>query len=329
MGKFEDLTGQRFGRLTVIERAENQYTAGGNSKVMWRCHCDCGNEKNIGSGELKSGDTRSCGCLHKEQVSQTMKKDLTGKKFGRLTVLYQTAPRYSPNGIPATIYHCLCDCSQEVDIRGCHLSSGATQSCGCLHRETVKNIGHQNKKENLYDLSGPYGIGYTSNNEKFYFDLEDYNKIKNYCWWMKNDGYICAQDNQSGETIQLHRFIMNLHNISSNANICVDHIKTEDKFDNRKCNLRIVEQYKNNQNHRLYNSNTSGVSGVTFQKSNNKWIARISYKNKRYHLGIFDNFEDAVAARKKAEEKYFGEHSYDNSQKLASKNSISHTGGST
>lgn len=58
MGKVKDLTGQRFGRLTVISRAENR-----NKKVYWRCRCDCGAEKIIRGCNLKYGDTKSCGCL--------------------------------------------------------------------------------------------------------------------------------------------------------------------------------------------------------------------------------------------------------------------------
>ena len=58
MAKVKDLTGQRFGRLTVISRAENR-----NKKVYWRCRCDCGAEKIIRGCNLKYGDTNSCGCL--------------------------------------------------------------------------------------------------------------------------------------------------------------------------------------------------------------------------------------------------------------------------
>ena len=58
-----DLTGQRFGRLTVIERAENI-----GKKTMWKCRCDCGNEKIIRADDLKSGRSKSCGCYNKEKT---------------------------------------------------------------------------------------------------------------------------------------------------------------------------------------------------------------------------------------------------------------------
>lgn len=61
MGAFIDLTGQRFGRLTVIERAENK-----NGKIMWKCKCECGKIVIIQNNNLKSGHTKSCGCYKKD-----------------------------------------------------------------------------------------------------------------------------------------------------------------------------------------------------------------------------------------------------------------------
>ena len=58
---FKDLTGQRFGRLTVIDRADTQ-----NGHVRWRCRCDCGNITIVKGIHLKNGRTKSCGCLIEE-----------------------------------------------------------------------------------------------------------------------------------------------------------------------------------------------------------------------------------------------------------------------
>ena len=70
-------------------------------------------------------------------------------------------------------------------------------------------------------------------------------------------------------------------------------------------------------NRKITNRNTSGVVGVVWDKNKKKWEAIIRINKKQIHLGLFDNFEDAVSTRKQAEEKYFGEYSYDNSMKLA------------
>lgn len=74
MSKVIDLTGQRFGRLVVIERTENSAQGG----ARWLCRCDCGNEKIVHRRELLNGDARSCGCLRKEA---TVKRSV--KHYGR------------------------------------------------------------------------------------------------------------------------------------------------------------------------------------------------------------------------------------------------------
>lgn len=58
MGRFIDLTGQKFGKLTVLEVGERR-----NHFIFWKCLCECGNKKNIRGSDLKKGATRSCGCL--------------------------------------------------------------------------------------------------------------------------------------------------------------------------------------------------------------------------------------------------------------------------
>ena len=97
----------------------------------------------------------------------------------------------------------------------------------------------------------------------------------------------------------------------------IDHIHgKESKYDNRKSNLRVVTHSQNGMNRDLQSNNTSGVVGVSWFAKTNQWRAHIMVNRKFIHLGLFDKFEDAVKARKQAEEKYFGEFSYDNSQLL-------------
>jgi len=127
MGKIRDLVGERFGRLIVLERAENR---GGTT--AWLCRCDCGVEKAIRGKGLTSGKTRSCGCLQKERVS----KDLTNKRFGRLVVI-EKAGRNKWN---SRTWFCKCDCGGEKVALGHSLTSGGTKSCGCLLKETISNI---------------------------------------------------------------------------------------------------------------------------------------------------------------------------------------------
>lgn len=65
MGKFIDLTGKRFGKLTVLNRAPD-FGSGRDRETMWRCQCDCGKTTDVRGVSLRNGHTRSCGCLQPE-----------------------------------------------------------------------------------------------------------------------------------------------------------------------------------------------------------------------------------------------------------------------
>lgn len=235
------------------------------------------------------------------------KNDLTGQKVCYLTVIEQVEDYVKPNGTHIARWLCKCDCGNEIIVRNDAIGK-RTKSCGCLQRKIAKETMYNNvKKYNTYDLSGDYGIGYTLKGEEFYFDLEDYNKIKGYCWWVNDNGYLI-----SGKSLRMHRLIMNV----SDKNSFIDHINHNTK-DNRKSNLRVATNSQNNMNSKLSNANTTGVTGISWSKLHNKWETHISVNGKKIHLGLFDEFVDAVKTRKDAEEKYFGEFSYDNSIKIS------------
>ena len=170
------------------------------------------------------------------------------------------------------------------------------------------------KKENKYDLSGKYGIGYTYKGDEFYFDLDDYTLIKEYCWCIDHEGYVSTNlwDDDKKKSIRMHRLIINV----SGKKDEIDHINNNKK-DNRKCNLRIVTRSQNGMNRGVQSNNKTGVTGVTFYEPYDKWNSQIALNGKHINLGYFSDFEDAVKARKEAEEKYFREYSYDNSQKIS------------
>lgn len=167
---------------------------------------------------------------------------------------------------------------------------------------------------NDYKIVDDYVIMYTSKGVQFLVDLEDFEKIRKYYWSNDQDGYFVHsfRDNDKHKKIKLHRFIMNCPD-----NMVVDHIHgKESRFDNRKSNLRLATVSQNGMNRATNVNNTSGVTGICWHKQTNKWIVRIQVNKKRVNLGLFDNFNDAVKARKEAEEKYYGEWSYDNSQRV-------------
>lgn len=139
--RVNDLTGRRFGRLYVIERA------GSNKKgrALWKCKCDCGNIKITDGTHLLTGDTVSCGCKQKEGNAQ----DLSGKRYGRLTVI-----KRAENRGEKVAWVCKCDCGKDTIVTTDLLKSGRTKSCGCYSRECVskrRNKGYGRRLINTYN----------------------------------------------------------------------------------------------------------------------------------------------------------------------------------
>lgn len=241
--------------------------------------------------------------------------DLVGERFGRLVVTAKAEDKIDPkSGKHKSQWYCDCDCgTKNKIILGAALTAGKIRSCGCLRKEvsskTAKIKISHGKKYNTYDLSGEYGIGWTTNtNKEFYFDLEDYDKIKNYRW--HDNGHYATTVPDGDNCIFMQNIIMNPQKGER-----VDHIK-HNTYDNRKKYLRIGTISDNNVNRTRARNNTSGVTGVCFHKGTQKWTAYIRKDGKRIYLGVFSNFDDAVKARKQAEEKYFKEWSYDNSMNV-------------
>ena len=235
--------------------------------------------------------------------------DLTNRKFDRLTVIRRSEDYIRPNGKHITMWECECECGNKIIVRASNLISKHTKSCGCLKKELDYEKTQQKKKYNKYDLSGDFGIGYTSNtNKEFYFDFEDYDKIKDYCWRETKDGFQ-SYDQTTHKHIKLNRLIMNFP--KDMEVIYLNH----NRFDNRKQNLKNVSHMINQWGAKMRSNNTSGTTGVSMHKRKNMWWAYIMVDKHRKNLGYYKNKSDAIKARKEAEEKYFGEYSYDNRMK--------------
>ena len=124
----KDLSDKKFGMLTVI-----CFDSIRNHKAYWKCRCDCGNEKVVSSRALISGATVSCGCNKNKKASERLRKDITNVRFGKLTALHPVGKDAHSN----VIWHCKCDCGNEVDVRANSLLSGNTKSCGCYIYDVV------------------------------------------------------------------------------------------------------------------------------------------------------------------------------------------------
>jgi hypothetical protein len=220
--------------------------------------------------------------------------DLTGKQFGRLTVLNRVGCKY---GKPAWL--CQCECGNTCVAVGYLLKRGGVKSCGCLVRETNSKI---HKKYNEYCVFNDIVFVKFSNcNEYFLCDLDDWKRLGRYCWSKDMRGY--AKANVNGCTLRFHRLVLDCP-----RDYDIDHIYQLSKgvLDNRKKNLRIATRSQNSMNRSLRSDNTSGYSGIAWNTRENKWQTYISPNKERIHLGYFDELDKAIIVRKEAEIKYFG-----------------------
>lgn len=190
-----DLTGQKFGKLTVIKRVKGK----DKKNSYWLCKCDCGNEKVFAGSTLKNGDAVSCGCYN-NQLKTERYKDITGQRFGKLTAIKR---------VKGSLWECKCDCGNTCNVLANNLGR-TTISCGC-------------------------------------------NKVKK-----------VVED-------------------------CVDNTRLR--------NLTAKKRERINKD--------SGVKGVVWDNSKQKWKAQIGFKGKNIFLGRYDNINEAILVRKQAEEKYF------------------------
>lgn len=123
-----EIVGEKFGRLTAIKRIYD-----GKRHINYLFKCDCGNEKIISKEAVVLGLTKSCGCITKENNFNRCMIDLTGRTFGRLTVIQYD---HSKNG---AYWLCRCECGKTKVIKGTSLTKGLTTSCGCKSREMSIN----------------------------------------------------------------------------------------------------------------------------------------------------------------------------------------------
>lgn len=200
---------------------------------------------------------------------------------------------------------------------GCSRMIGYSQEYCAYHSSVIKNKELKSEIENRIIEDS-----FAKNSNKFvrfegcdYFavfcgnivslvDNDYYETIIKYSWHLSTNGYLCCRIN--GKLVLLHRLIMN---DDKETYFEIDHINLN-KLDNRKKNLRVVTPSQNQMNRDVMSNNTSGYTGVTWDKTRNKWKATINENGHCHNLGRFDRLEDAIAARKVAEEKYHNEYAY-------------------
>ncbi|MCD8340543.1 MAG: transcriptional regulator [Clostridiales bacterium] len=265
-GKQNRITpGKRFGKLTV----EADTGLRKNRYAVWRCRCDCGNEVNASTKELKDGKLRDCGCT--THVGHGA-NDLTGQRFGKLKVLYPTEKRTDQGSV---VWHAVCDCGKECDVSARRLVRGKVRSCGCLSNPPRKDyVGRRFGRWTVVEYAGTAKeLGLTG--------------TMNY-WNCRCD---CGAVGIIGQT--------ELQNGDSQSCGCLqkEHLLGSMKLVDGTSIVRL-EAGRNT----IRSDNDSGKTGVCFFTREQKWAAYITLQKKRYKLGLYKDKEDAVRARTAAEE---------------------------
>lgn len=201
-------------------------------------------------------------------------KELTNQRFDHLLVLEQ-APKIGKDTHIAWI--CQCDCGNTVIVRGFQLTCGRKTHCGCQ------------TKSNVIDLKD---MKYGRLTVKEYAGLD---KFKVALW-------LCRCD--CGEEIVVQG--ANLRNGLTKSCGCLKwEMNAADMPERKKKDIVDGTSLGKIQSKVNPKNNTSGHKGVSRHSKLNKWVANISFQGERIYLGLFDELEDAIEARKKAEEIYF------------------------
>ncbi|MBR0343607.1 MAG: hypothetical protein IJH64_15400 [Oscillospiraceae bacterium] len=245
-----DITGMRSGIVTAIEQTDLKR----KGSYLWRCQCDCGKVLFLEPYKISGQKIASCGCMkNKDKI-----KDITGRKFGKLTALF---PLKEIKG-SSYMWHCVCECGNELDVRLSSLTSGNTTSCGCQRREKLRG--------KAKDISGKsFGL---------LTALEPTDR-------RENGSVVWKCMCKCGNTTEVPLIRLTSGNVKSCG--CLK----------KNIHKKVQTVSKSSV---LRKDNKSGYKGVC-QKKNGKWMAYLMKKGRRYYLGSYDNINEAVKARKRAE----------------------------
>lgn len=237
--------------------------------ILWRCRCDCGREFLTEGYKISSGVISSCGCARNlHQI-----KDLTGQRFGRLTALRRLDKKLGTS----YAWLCRCDCGTLTEVPTNALLNGRTKSCGCGKLDALR--------KQAADITGQRFGRLVALNPT------DRRLSGNVVWRCRCD---CGEE----------CFVSYSSLTSGNTKSCGCLSREHESpaaylhYIDGTC-IEMLERKG------LSKNNTSGYTGVIAYRG--RWRAQITFKGKNYVLGTYTRIEDAAAARRKAEERVFGE----------------------
>ncbi len=264
--------GAVFGRWTALDDVQTVRRKDGKTERKRLCRCECGTERYVLERVLKSGGSLSCGCLRRERAAQAVAHDLTGRTFGDLTVIGKSAKGSTNRGVWWT---CRCRCGKTCDVLGTLLVTGRKTHCGC---KTVRT-------QPISDITGQVFGRLTA----LYPTAE--RSAKGSVLWH----CVCA----CGRELEVSYNDLLYTAVQSCGCQKKEHDRALKGFLNHidGTSLEMLGSAK------LPANNTTGCRGVYFIKG--KYVAKIVFQKKAYYLGTYVNMEDAVQARKDAEEAVF------------------------
>ncbi len=218
-----DHSGEKYGKLTLLEKVKIFSDKSKRNKVYYRCKCECGKEKIIIWDSIKIGNSKSCGCLsHDSHVS---KDDHSGEKFGKLLLLEKITKFRS--GRNRTYYKCLCDCGNEKTMRWTNLNSNGTISCGCARNEAHKYRRKPSEDMSFNRLLHSYIQGANHRGLRFELSKDDFKKLTkencHYCG-VPPTKLICVRRDEKGYIYNgIDRVDSSKGYINSNCVSCCEH----------------------------------------------------------------------------------------------------------
>lgn len=147
MGSLIDLTGQKFGKLTVLYRDKEKEKTVANKNAYWKCQCECGNQISVRSADLRKGNTKSCGCGKNTPGGNIL--NLAGQNIKGIKIISRNIAAQYKDGknTEKTYWNCQCFCGKEFIARGSELINGHTTSCGCVKKQKAAERCKQLKKD--------------------------------------------------------------------------------------------------------------------------------------------------------------------------------------
>lgn len=267
-----NLVGKKYGRLTVKSFSHME-----GKRSYWKCECECGNHKTTAGGNLKSGGTRSCGCIKKGMVSNSGFVDLTGEKFNRLTVIsfYGRIKKHK-------YWNCECECGTLTRVEGGGLKSGNTKSCGCLNKEVTLA---------RCTIHGQYLGG------KVTREIRCWQHIKDRCYNPNNNAY----KNYGGRGIKIcERWLESFDNFLEDLGRCpkgmsIERIDNNGNYEPGNVKWGTVKEQANNKRNNIsitYNGETKNLAGWAIRLGISRFV--LSNRLKKWNNDVERAFNTPV-----------------------------------